>query len=104
MGKHSSKKREPAKAPPEPLEDNQKLVCGLETFPGSQPDCAIDQQQVVKPQVNEIDKHDDEDAVIPSGWRCLRPGCVAKYSGLESKTEECVFHSNLPTFHEGNKV
>lgn len=56
------------------------------------------------PKIKEEELKDPVDAVIESGTRCKRPSCKAIYSGDASKTEECIFHSGEPVFHEGSKV
>ncbi|KAJ3220277.1 hypothetical protein HDU67_003292 [Dinochytrium kinnereticum] len=57
----------------------------------------------VKPEVKEEDLNDPENATIAVGTSCKRPGCKHTYSEGVSKTEECVFHSGTPIFHEGSK-
>ncbi|KAI8821412.1 chord-domain-containing protein [Fimicolochytrium jonesii] len=55
------------------------------------------------PAVKEEDLHDSPDAKVAEGTKCKRNACGKTWAGEGSRTEECVFHSGQPIFHEGSK-
>ncbi|ORY50739.1 chord-domain-containing protein [Rhizoclosmatium globosum] len=57
----------------------------------------------VTPAIKEEDLNDAPNAVIPIGTSCKRKTCTHTFTGDESRTAECVFHSGSPIFHEGSK-
>lgn len=107
IGHHSSvKPAEPKKnkevnldtAKTEEEIESVSLTSSTEVFTASHENPKVDEKKIP-----EVDLKDPESAHIEMETKCKRPSCSKKYTGVESRQEECVFHNGSPVFHEGSK-
>ncbi|KAJ3299349.1 hypothetical protein HK104_009201 [Borealophlyctis nickersoniae] len=111
VGRHSTVS--PAASPPKPTQDTPVAptatsdgveVYGTSTSTPPTPVTAFTPKPASsEPEVKEETLHDPADASIEVGTKCRRKGCGKEYTGEESRSEECVFHSGSAVFHEGSK-
>ncbi|XP_059170180.1 cysteine and histidine-rich domain-containing protein 1-like [Physella acuta] len=63
----------------------------------------------LKTQLENLNLNDSSDAALKDdgtikiGTCCNNKGCKASYEGEHSNTEDCIYHSGVPVFHEGMK-
>ena len=94
--------REQAPVPPSESTsvDNGKVGKVTEKFTTS----AIEKPKAEEvKKVPESDLNDPIDAEIEIGAKCKRPACGLPYENESSRTQQCIYHSGAPVFHEGSK-